>query len=341
MSGEGGWVKTPTFEVSLAKGGESYDLTLEVTSLTYQDRIHGESDEVSLQFEDRNGWWRGQLFPDKGDTLNVMLGYLREPLLECGDFEIDEIRIQGSVSGGDTAEVKGISAAITSAMRTKESRGFEKQTLPEVVKKLAGKHGLQVQGTVPNLYHKRITQRRESTLKTVRRLAEKYGCIAAVKNGKLVFDKLENYLDKGVDRVIERVGLMAYSLRSKTDQVFRESKVSAHDPDNKEVITEEETDDSITKADTDKSHGRTEDLAQARRKVQASRLATRLEAVEGSVTMVGDPELVAGLKVELKGFGALDGEYLVWESRHSITRGSGYTTELTLKSAKAIAEGAS
>ena len=43
---------------------------------------------------------------------------------------------------------------------------------------------------------------------------------------------------------------------------------------------------------------------------------------------MGAPDLVAGVNVTLSGFHALDGKYQITTSRHTITRGQGYTTSI-------------
>jgi phage protein D len=66
------------------------------------------------------------------------------------------------------------------------------------------------------------------------------------------------------------------------------------------------------------------------------------EEDEISFAMPGAPELIAGVVVQVKGWGVFDRDYLVKESRHSIARGEGYTVELKLqKSLKATEEASS
>ncbi len=48
----------------------------------------------------------------------------------------------------------------------------------------------------------------------------------------------------------------------------------------------------------------------------------------GSLTLTGTPQLTAGNKIELVGFGQLSGPWLIITARHAFERNSGYTTEL-------------
>ena len=51
----------------------------------------------------------------------------------------------------------------------------------------------------------------------------------------------------------------------------------------------------------------------------------------GSFTMPGDVSLCAGLTVNVAGFGDFDGKYIIEQSKHSISRSSGYKTSINLR----------
>lgn len=51
----------------------------------------------------------------------------------------------------------------------------------------------------------------------------------------------------------------------------------------------------------------------------------------GTFTMPGDVSLCAGLTVRVEGFGDFDGKYIIEQSKHSISRSSGYKTTINLR----------
>ena len=53
----------------------------------------------------------------------------------------------------------------------------------------------------------------------------------------------------------------------------------------------------------------------------------------GSFTMPGDVTLVAGLTVEVAGFGGYDGKYIIEQGKHSIKKKGGYTLTINLREA--------
>ena len=52
---------------------------------------------------------------------------------------------------------------------------------------------------------------------------------------------------------------------------------------------------------------------------------------ECEMTLSGNPYLVAGANVLVKGFGNLDGKYHIEEAQHSISKLAGYQTSIKLR----------
>ena len=51
----------------------------------------------------------------------------------------------------------------------------------------------------------------------------------------------------------------------------------------------------------------------------------------GDITLIGNPKLVAGSTILLKNLGVFSGKYLIKQSRHSISRTQGYTTNIEVR----------
>jgi len=104
----------PTFKIEYNNKDITRDVSQYVTSLEYTDFESGQSDEVSIIFEDSLKLWQNSWMPSKGDALRVYIGYVGEKLLNCGIFEIDEIEYSAPP---DTVIVKGLATGIKSAFR--------------------------------------------------------------------------------------------------------------------------------------------------------------------------------------------------------------------------------
>lgn len=71
-------------------------------------------------------------------------------------------------------------------------------------------------------------------------------------------------------------------------------------------------------------------LAEAKRLAKAKLRQLNLRRVTGSMTVVGDVSLVAGVVIAVKGFGSFDGNFIIEQATHSVSS-SGYTTALRLR----------
>src|SRR6266481_6333639 len=168
-------VRHPHWLLSYAGKNISADVSKMVIEITYTDHESHLSDEIEVQLEDRDKRWQGPWYPSQGDSLNLQIGYADEPLLPCGNFEIDELELDGG-AGGDIFHIKGIGAGITPSLRTPLSAGYENQTLLQVAKIIAARHGLSVSGSPAalNLQFARVTQNNETDLAFLHRLANRY-----------------------------------------------------------------------------------------------------------------------------------------------------------------------
>ena len=70
--------------------------------------------------------------------------------------------------------------------------------------------------------------------------------------------------------------------------------------------------------------------AEAERLAKATLRKQNLRRVTGSLTMIGDPSLLAGCVIECRGFGSFDGNFIIESSNHNVSA-SGYTTTINIR----------
>lgn len=68
-------VQTPDFSLFYEKTNITADIEPSLLELTYTDYLEGQSDELSVSFEDISGKWIRQWFPTQGDKLKAAIGY--------------------------------------------------------------------------------------------------------------------------------------------------------------------------------------------------------------------------------------------------------------------------
>ncbi len=61
------------------------DIARQVISLSYTDKITGESDELEITLEDADARWQNTWYPEKGAQLQLKI-YQESQQLDCGVF---------------------------------------------------------------------------------------------------------------------------------------------------------------------------------------------------------------------------------------------------------------
>jgi phage protein D len=101
------------------------------------------------------------------------------------------------------------------------------------------------------------------------------------------------------------------------------------DPDKKSVIQDKKQADIKASGSTKKENIRVEEKKQAERIAGSQKLLNEMKEFQASLVCVGIPDLYAGGKVEVQGFGRFDRTYYIATATHRFTR-NGYETELKL-----------
>lgn len=318
-------VPLPYFVLLYGQKDVTSDIAKNALSVTYTDKLRGESDEVEIELEDTDGRWRSVWYPQKGDVITLKMGYVGTKLLPCGDFQIDELQLEGPP---DVVSIRGLASGITQELRTKRSKAFENQTLRQIASQVARANGLQVTGTIADLKMERVTQNQESDLAFLKRLAEAYGYAFSVRGQQLVFHDLAD-LDAGASVLkLSRSDIKRLSLKDKSHAVYRACQVSYFDPKTQRLIQHTETNPGVASGDVLKLDERCESRAHAEARAKAALRQSRGGNVEGTLTVVGDQRLVSGNNIQLDGLGRYDGLYQIRLAKHSTQRGAGYSVEV-------------
>ncbi len=316
----------------------SSDLDPMTTSISYTDKAHGEIDEIDVTVQDKDGLWKNDWLPEKGDTMTLTIYDGLGGELPCGSFEMDEPETSGNRSGGDIMTIRGLAAPISKPLRTQKTRAFEKQSLRQIVQKVAGENGLSVEGDIEEQNFQRVTQRRERDLEFLTRLAEDTGHYFSVRGKRAIFTSIKSVDSRAAALTISHaqlgVQLLSYRFRFQTDKTYSKAKVTAMDENQKSKIEAEVEDSDVTTGDVLNITGeRVENAAQAEKLAKSRLHRKNRKSLSGSVEMVGNISAVAGVVAETKGFGRYDALLVIDSSTHKMSR-SGYTTGAQLVKAK-------
>ncbi|HFH0413725.1 TPA: phage late control D family protein [Salmonella enterica subsp. diarizonae serovar 61:i:z] len=333
-------VPEPIFVLRYNLKDITHDITAYATSITFTDKLSGESDELEVELEDSEQRWRDAWYPGMGDTLALQLGFQGRPLTDCGGFSIDEIELSGPP---DSVSIRGRSATVTRAMRTKSNRGFENTTLAAIAGRIARKHKLKLEGQIEPLTLERITQYGESDLAFLKRLAKDYGYMVKVTPEKLIFSHLGKLRDAPVIRTITPEEVSRFTLRDTLHEVYKGVKNKHQNSQTRTLVTfnadnttttrtEKKSASSgmATSSDILNTSDRAQNVEEARAKGKAKLDSKNEYKHAGTLSLEGDLSLRAGGSVTLSGFGKSDGKWLIISARHSLMRSSGLTTDIDI-----------
>lgn len=311
---------------------EGVDITTDVSnmvlSVTYIDRLGGSAGELELGIEDHAQRWQGPWYPVQGDRVNLMIGYESEALLPCGDFQVDELELNGPP---DVLHMRCLAAWITPASRTANSVAYENQTLLQIATTIAAKYGWTVVGAADalNVMYARITQKHETDLAFLKRLALTHAYEFTVRGNQLVFYSRASLESQPAVATVTRQSMLRFKFKAKSHRIYEGAEVSYQYPLAKELITQRvPASVPLTTADTLKVIARCENGQQALLKARGALHEANVEQVVASLTMPGSRQLCAGNNLAFSGFGAYDGTYIIQAARHNLTRASGYTTQI-------------
>lgn len=319
-------VRTPAWTLIYRGVNITADVTPMVETIVYESHEQHLADEVQIALEDRDGRWQGPWFPTYGDVVALQIGYAGEPLLPCGAFQVDELELQGPP---DAVHLRCIAAGITSALRTPTSARFEGQTLGQIAALVANRHGFTVVNAPapsgPVLA--RVTQRRETDLQFLHRLANAYNYDFSVRGTQLIFYPRGVLESVPTVLVLQRSDLVSFAFRANTNQIYRAAQVSYQNPATKTLISQIVTAAKALTGDVLNLAERVESPSDALIRASAALHRHNMLQATMRISLPGTTTIVAGNTIALQGFGQNDGAYLITVARHRLERPTGYTTE--------------
>lgn len=327
----------------------SSDLLPYLRSLSYTDNMDGEADSLDITLEDREGLWSGDWLPEKGASLTAQLASqawdgMLDPgqTLDLGKFEIDEISTKWSPS---EVTIRAVSIPDNNKLRGEEhSRSWEKAKLSTIAKDLATGAGLTLDYTAPDdPVIDRAEQSDESGLVFLRRLCGDNGVAIKLYKDKLhLFDEVD-YEKADAKITIVRPGtaytpqdgmvyidrILGAEIKDKVRDTYRACRVSYKDSKKKDPIEATFTDPNRKTGKTLQVHEQVSSIAEAGKLAKRRLREKNREGVTGTIDLFGDFRLLSTLTVQLLGFGAFDGKYLITSAQHSV--GSGYGVSLEVR----------
>ncbi|PHV10908.1 phage late control D family protein [Chitinimonas sp. BJB300] len=177
--------RTPVFRLMLDSKDITTSFAKRLESLTLTDNRGFEADQLDIVLLDRDGKLD---LPSRGAKLSLALGWLGAPLVEKGQYVVDEVEHSGAP---DKLTLRARSADLRAGLSTKKERSWHRQTVGSIVRKIAREASLKpaIAPTLDSQAVAHIDQTAESDINLLSRLATLHGAIATVKAGRLLFIK--------------------------------------------------------------------------------------------------------------------------------------------------------
>ena len=183
--------RTPTFKaVITTKDKKQQDITQVVSSrlitLSLTDNRGLEADTLDLELSDHDG---KLALPPRNAIISLALGWKGKPLIDKGQYSVDEVQFSGGAGSADRLTIRARAADLKGSFSEQKERSFDKKTLGEMIDIIAKENQLksQVEKELASRFIDHIDQTNESDINLLTRLAEEHDAMCTVKNGTLLF----------------------------------------------------------------------------------------------------------------------------------------------------------
>jgi len=298
-------VKVPIYDI---RG----DIVMDgISSVTVIDSIDDESDALIVSCSKSNA------DIEKKTKVDVFLG-LNDQKWDCGSFVLQSI-----IYTNDGEQLLFTSASFSDTMKKKRTISYQKLNLKELVAKVAKRHGLKIKCDMEQ-FLEHVDQKNESDMALLKRYADRYNAIFNVKKGTLIF--LSKRSEELPMFTVFTGDVESYQIARTNKHYYSSVVVKYHNykTNKTEEITVGKGSPVYTIEEIQKSQAEAKDIGIAK--------LDKLAAMTTSVTIVTEgANIVAGGKIDIVGFGKVDGRHLITNVRHIIREK--YTTEITIEKA--------
>lgn len=261
----------------------------------------------------------------------------KDDVLDCGEFELDSITASGPPS---EVTLKCTSLPYRSQVRqTKKSKAWEGYKLSKIGAEIASKNGMSLMfESAYDPEYERLEQVEESDIAFLSRLCHDAGVsLKATSNIIVMFDQAKYEKRDAVKTIVKGDGSYTkWNLATgNADTSYASCRVKYTNPaTGKAIIGIAYTDDYDAKK---KDNQQLEIVAKVSSVGEAETLAAKHLRLKNkfensaTFTLLGNPQIVAGVTITLEGWGLWNGKYIVKQAKHSLSQNSGYTTQISLR----------
>lgn len=315
------------------------DITTELeeylTNFSFEDS-EGTADTIQIDLQDKFGKWHGPWMPYKNDKITASIEIINDKgdgkteRLECGTFFVDDSSFSGPP---DAVSIKAIAIPIAKGGKDeRNTRVWEGASLSQIAGDIANSAGLTLIYDAPDYKYDRVTQDQETDLSFIKKRALKEGIAIKVASESLVLYSQKKHEDKNSILTLEKGknDIKSYSFQHNSNEKgYKKIEISYFDSGKKRNLKYIYDVPGIEEGPTFKSNERAKNMGEAKRfAMNIAREKNKGERT-ASFNLKGNPKMLVGYTVTVKGYGKFDGRYFIEKSSHQVT--GGYDTKVDLR----------
>ncbi|GJA75421.1 phage late control D family protein [Aeromonas caviae] len=175
--------KAPAYQLLIDGKDVSATIRPRLGGMTITDNRGFDADTIDIELDDSDG----QLaMPRRGARMRALIGWQGQPLVDKGEFTIDEVEHSGTP---DKLTIRGKSADLRGSLNKLRQTSYHQQTVGSIVDTIAQRHSLTpaCAERFKGMLIDHIDQQNESDPAFLTRLAGQCGALTTIKSGRLLF----------------------------------------------------------------------------------------------------------------------------------------------------------
>lgn len=309
-------------DISFNKTNVTSTLNNDLEKWTHVDNLSGEIDDMQVTLDNSSGKWLNSWFPNKGTLIEAELhkkNFLNNSHIKSylGKFEIDEIEFSSYPS---TVTIKALSVPLSASLRGEiKTKTWEKTTVKLIAQSIAKASGLKLIYQAESTEKKDVIEQDNKTdLSFLYQICNDEGLCLKISNTSIIILDEEDYESKAtvldisaINKDVNRgVYVLNWNARNTVNGIFKACRVESTDSSNKIKATF--TPSPAIKVGTTlvvKTSVKT--TAEAKKLARKRLREKNKNATTVQMSVIGNFCFDAGMTVNLKYFGQLNGKYII------------------------------
>lgn len=304
-------------------------LMSKLQSFGYVDCANGESDTISLEFEDIAEKWLNSWIPVKGDLINAFIytsNWMKQGeqiTFNCGEFLVDDFSISNSPM---VCNINAISSPLNKAFSaTKRTVVWENVSIEAIVSTIAGKSDLKYVYDAEYWKISSIEQSEETDSEFLCNLCNKYGLSMKVYSNKIIVFDREKYKAKATVVTLKRKDIITFKYSDALEGSYTGGKISYTNSNGDEIVYSFGEAGRILELNE-----KADSKFDAEKIIKAAVQSANHSVITLTLSIMPNLKIVAGVCIQVNNLGRLSGKYYVDKVTHNRSGSSGYTMELDL-----------